>query len=230
MKDGSHATAITHARTSKPSCDHAAFSRQCDLTLTVLGPKQSLKGLENGVDGIILRVTDKDGAGARAGVVDGDLLQSIGGKQCVSLDYDVQLKLVIDAKGTGVVDVGVLRRGAVAETSLSNTADDINRTQSYLVANPKVSSQKYFFSFVTPRFLYHLLFHLDQSVVNTTGCCRLPVSRERLAPCTLYVRGAAIICGESRPGEDRLSGPGVKHRISSSIFPYAGAPDLVVPG
>ena len=145
MKDGSHATAITHARTSKPSCDHAAFSRQCDLTLTVLGPKQSLKGLENGVDGIILRVTDKDGAGARAGVVDGDLLQSIGGKQCASLDYDVQLKLVIDAKGTGVVDVGVLRRGAVAETSLSNTADDINRTQSYLVANPKVSSQKYFF-------------------------------------------------------------------------------------
>lgn len=100
-------------------------------------------GLEHGVDGIILRITDENGAGAAAGVVDGDLLESVNGVDVRTLEYDKQLQRVVEAKGKGMVEVGVQRlAGGITETSLDNKDGgdgSLNRTRSYMVANPKAS-------------------------------------------------------------------------------------------
>ena len=101
-------------------------------------------GLEHGVDGIILRITDENGAGAAAGVVDGDVLESVNGVDVRTLEYDKQLQRVVEAKGKGMVEVGVQRlAGGITETSLDNNNDGgdgaLNRTRSYMVANPKAS-------------------------------------------------------------------------------------------
>lgn len=99
-------------------------------------------GLEHGVDGIILRITDENGAGAAAGVVDGDILESVNGVDVRTLEYDKQLQRVVEAKGRGMVEVGVQRlAGGITETSLLDNNDGgdgaLNRTRSYMVANPK---------------------------------------------------------------------------------------------
>ena len=100
-------------------------------------------GLEHGVDGIILRITDENGAGAAAGVVDGDVLESVNGVDVRALEYDKQLQRVVEAKGKGMVEVGVQRlAGGITETSLDNydgVDGALNRTRSYMVANPKAS-------------------------------------------------------------------------------------------
>lgn len=100
-------------------------------------------GLEHGVDGIILRITDENGAGAAAGVVDGDILESVNGVDVRTLEYDKQLQRVVEAKGKGMVEVGVQRlAGGITETSLDNNDGGdgaLNRTRSYMVANPKAS-------------------------------------------------------------------------------------------